>query len=53
MLWPFVVGTAAAFVTALVVVRPFVNFLRTHTFVPFAIYRILLGAVVLIAWLCG
>lgn len=53
MLWPFVVGTVAAFVTALVVVRPFVNFLRTHTFVPFAIYRILLGAVVLIAWLCG
>ena len=53
LLWPFVVASVAAFVTALVVVRPFVHFLRTHTFVPFAIYRILLGAVVLIVWSRG
>jgi undecaprenyl-diphosphatase len=46
---PFVVGTVVAFLTALVVVRPFVSFLRTHTFAPFAYYRLALGAVVALA----
>jgi undecaprenyl-diphosphatase len=42
----FLIATAASFVSALVVVKPFVRFLQHHTFVPFAWYRILLGAVV-------
>jgi len=46
---PFAVGTLVAFLTALVVVRPFVRFLRSHTFAPFAIYRLALGAVVGVA----
>jgi undecaprenyl-diphosphatase len=46
----FAVGTVVSFVAALVVVRPFVRFLRHHTFVPFAWYRIAAGAV--IAWMC-
>jgi undecaprenyl-diphosphatase len=46
---PFVVGTVVAFLTALVVVRPFVLFLRKHTFAPFAYYRLVLGAVVALA----
>ena len=29
------------------VVAPFVHFLRRHTFVPFAVYRIAAGAVLL------
>ncbi len=45
MLLPFVAGTAAAFASALLVVRPFVRFLRAHTFVPFAWYRLFAGAV--------
>jgi len=50
MLPPFLVGTVIAFLSALVVVRPFVAFLRSHTFAPFAWYRIVGGA--LLAVLC-
>lgn len=44
LLVPMLVGTGVAFVSALAVVKPFVAFLRQHTFVPFAIYRLLAGA---------
>lgn len=51
----FAVGTAASFVSALLVVGPFVRFLRRRTFAPFAWYRLigglLLGAAVLTGWL--
>jgi len=43
-LMPFLVGTLVAFLSALVVVRPFVAFLRAHTFAPFAWYRLAAGA---------
>ncbi|MHC4515764.1 MAG: undecaprenyl-diphosphate phosphatase [Planctomycetota bacterium] len=46
----FVIAIGASFVSALVVVRPFVRFLQNHSFVPFAWYRILVGAVVFL-WL--
>ena len=42
----FAVGTGTAFLTALVVVRPFVRYLRAHTFAAFAIYRLAFGALV-------
>lgn len=44
----FLVATGVSFVTALLVVGPFVAFLRRHTFVPFAIYRIAFGALLLV-----
>ncbi|MHC4920513.1 MAG: undecaprenyl-diphosphate phosphatase [Planctomycetota bacterium] len=44
------IAIGASFVSALVVVRPFVRFLQNHSFVPFAWYRILVGAVVFL-WL--
>lgn len=47
---PFVTGTVVSFVSALAVVKPFVRFLRRHTFAPFAWYRIAAGGV--LAWLC-
>ncbi|MEO6594167.1 MAG: undecaprenyl-diphosphate phosphatase [Planctomycetota bacterium] len=47
---PFAVGTAVAFVSALLVVVPFVRYLRRHTFRPFAWYRIAAGLA--LAWLC-
>jgi len=37
------VATAVSFVSALIVVVPFVAFLRRHTFRPFAYYRIVAG----------
>ncbi len=46
-------ATGAAFVTALLVVKPFVRFLQQHTFVPFAIYRLLFGALLLWLWATG
>jgi undecaprenyl-diphosphatase len=45
LLVPFVVATVVAFLSALVVVRPFVAFLRLHSFAPFAWYRIVAGSV--------
>ena len=42
-----VVGFAAAFVSALVVVRLFLRYVGRHTFAGFAWYRIALGIVVL------
>lgn len=44
LLVPFAVATVVAFLSALVVVRPFVWFLRLHSFAPFAWYRITAGA---------
>lgn len=47
------VATAASFVTALAVVRPFVRFLQRHTFRPFAWYRIVAGAALGVAVAAG
>lgn len=41
------VASLAAFVTAIIVVRAFVNFLARHTFVPFGWYRIVAGLAML------
>lgn len=41
------IGLAMAFLTALVVVSTFMKFIKTHTFKPFAYYRIIFGAVLL------
>lgn len=52
---PFAIGSLVAFLAALVVVRPFVAFVRRHDFAPFAWYRIaaglLLALLVAIGWL--
>lgn len=53
LLAPFAVATLVAFLSALCVVRPFVTFLRTHTFAPFAWYRIGAGIVLALAWFGG
>jgi len=42
-LGPLLVSAAVAFVTALLVVRPLLTFLRRRNFVPFAYYRIVAG----------
>jgi undecaprenyl-diphosphatase len=44
------IGFVAAFISALVVVRAVLQFVSRHTYKPFAWYRIVLGAVVMI-WL--
>ncbi|MEZ5967295.1 MAG: undecaprenyl-diphosphate phosphatase [Planctomycetota bacterium] len=48
LLGDFLVACAVSFVTALAVVVPFVAFLRRHTFVPFAVYRVAFGALLLL-----
>lgn len=53
LLLPMLVGTGTAFLSALVVVRPFVAFLRAHSFVPFAIYRLGAGALLALAIATG
>ena len=46
-LWVLLVGTVAAFLVSLVVVRFLVSFVRRHSFASFGWYRIVLGVVVL------
>ena len=41
------IGFVLAFISALFVVRSFIGFVGRHGFVPFAIYRIVIGAVML------
>lgn len=47
------IGTLTAFLTSLAVIRFLMDFVRRHTFVPFGLYRILLGGAVLVAMLLG
>jgi undecaprenyl-diphosphatase len=47
------IGFVAAFVASLVVVRPFLQFIRRAGFAPFAWYRIVLGALVVAALAAG
>ncbi len=42
------IGFAISFIVALVVVAWFMHWVRTHGFIPFAIYRVLLGIVLLV-----
>lgn len=48
MLSPIVIGTVVSFLAALAVVKPFVAFLLRHSFAPFAWYRIVAGAGLLV-----
>ena len=45
--WALALGLLVSFVSGLAVVAGFLAFVRTHTFRPFAYYRIVLGAVIL------
>jgi undecaprenyl-diphosphatase len=47
------VGMLAAFVSAFLCVRWLLRYIATHTFVPFAWYRIAFGLVVLATWWSG
>lgn len=48
-----VVGTFVSFVVAWIVVRWLLRYIATHSFVPFAWYRIAFGIVVLVTWWQG
>ena len=44
------IGFVTAFITAMLVIKWFVNFISTHGFIPFAWYRIIFGIIIL-GWL--
>lgn len=46
----FAIGFGVSFVSALLVVRAFLGFVKKHTFVPFAWYRIVFGGVLLASY---
>jgi undecaprenyl-diphosphatase len=48
-----VVGTVVSFLVAWIVVRWLLRYIATHSFVPFAWYRIAFGLVVLLTWWQG
>lgn len=45
--WILAIGTLTAFLVSLVTIRFLLDFVKKHTFAPFGVYRILLGALVL------
>ncbi|PYR72883.1 MAG: undecaprenyl-diphosphatase, partial [Acidobacteria bacterium] len=47
------IGFVAAFIASVVVVRPFLGFIRRAGFAPFAWYRIVLGVIVIAALALG
>jgi undecaprenyl-diphosphatase len=47
------IGFLVAFITALVVVRWLIKYVRSHSFTGFGIYRIVFGGLVLILWVQG
>jgi undecaprenyl-diphosphatase len=51
--WAIMVGFIAAFISAFVCVRWLIHYVASHTFVPFAWYRIVFGVVVLITAYTG
>ncbi|HUW17515.1 MAG TPA: undecaprenyl-diphosphate phosphatase, partial [Actinomycetes bacterium] len=48
-----VVATAVAFVVGYVVIGWLLRYLRTHSFLPFVVYRVALGALVLVLLAAG
>ena len=46
------IGCIVSFLVSLLVIRSLMNFVRKHSFAPFGIYRIILGALVLVYYLC-
>ncbi len=48
-----VLGSAVAFLVALGVVAAFTGYVKRYRFTPFAVYRVLLGAVVLVMYFCS
>ena len=49
----FAVGFVVSFLAAWVCVRWLLRYVATHTFIPFAWYRIAFGIVVLATWMTG
>ncbi|MBQ9761222.1 MAG: undecaprenyl-diphosphate phosphatase [Clostridia bacterium] len=45
------IGCAVSFVVSLVAIRFLMDFVKRHSFAPFGVYRIALGALVLLFWL--
>jgi len=42
-----IIGFITAFVVALAIIKWFLNFIKRHTFIPFGVYRIIIGAIFL------
>jgi undecaprenyl-diphosphatase len=43
-----IIGTLVSFLVAYAVIAVFMNYIRRHNFIPFAVYRIALGILVLV-----
>lgn len=44
-------GLFTAFISSLITLQWFLRFISTHSFIPFAIYRIVLGLIFILVWL--
>ena len=47
---PLIVGFAGSFIVSLLVIKWFIHFVQKNNFIPFGIYRIILGLVFLVAF---
>jgi undecaprenyl-diphosphatase len=48
-----VIGNIVAFVVAIIAIKTFINFLTRHGFKVFGVYRIIIGAVIIVLYLLG
>ena len=48
-IWMLLAGTLTAFLVSLLTIRTLLRFVRRHSFMPFGVYRIALGALVLLS----
>ena len=46
-----IVGCVVSFVVSLYVIRALMDYVKKHSFSAFGVYRIVLGAVILVYWL--
>ena len=45
------VGCLVSFLVSMIAIRFLMDFVKRHSFAPFGVYRIVLGALVLVLWL--
>jgi undecaprenyl-diphosphatase len=50
---PFLWGMLAAAISSFLVIALLLKFLQTHTFTPFVVYRIVVGAAVIVIFATG
>ena len=52
-IWALLLGMAVAFIVSMLTIKMLMNFVKKHDFKPFGWYRIALGALLIVLFLCS